>query len=85
MPWNTPTSPWAMVAAWRPLATPSPVASTPISATSASGTKAAKMPIAFEPPPTQATTASGRRPMRARICARASSPITRCSSRTISG
>ena len=43
------------------------------------------MPIAFEPPPTQATTRSGSRPAVASICARASSPITRCRSRTSAG
>jgi hypothetical protein len=37
--------------------------------------KAPKVPIAFDPPPTQAMTRSGRRPVRSRICARASSPI----------
>ena len=47
--------------------------------------KAWKMPIAFEPPPTQAVTASGSRPACARICARASSPMTRWKSRTIVG
>ena len=52
---------------------------------SASSTKGANMPIALEPPPTQATTRSGSRPSRSRICARASSPITRWRSRTIAG
>ena len=49
------------------------------------GTNAVKMPIALEPPPTQATTASGSRPVRSSTCARASSPITRWKSRTIIG
>ena len=40
------------------------------------------MPIAFEPPPTQAVTADGSRPASASTCARASSPITRWKSRT---
>ena len=62
-----------------------PAASTPTSSTSASSTKPANMPIAFEPPPTQATTASGRRPSASSTCSRASRPITACSSRTISG
>ena len=53
--------------------------------TSASSRKPANMPIAFEPPPTQAITASGRRPSASSTCARASRPITACSSRTISG
>ena len=44
-----------------------------------------KVPIALLPPPTQATTRSGRRPAACWICARASSPITRCRSRTSAG
>ena len=43
------------------------------------------MPIALLPPPTHATTASGSRPAAARICARASAPMTDWNSRTISG
>ena len=43
------------------------------------------MPIAFEPPPTHATTTSGSRPSASRNCSRASWPITACRSRTISG
>jgi hypothetical protein len=43
------------------------------------------MPIAFEPPPTHATTASGSLSSASRIWARASVPMTDCSSRTISG
>ena len=46
---------------------------------------AAKMPIALEPPPTQAMTRCGSLPSRSSICARASSPITRCRSRTSAG
>ncbi len=46
---------------------------------------AAKMPIALEPPPTHAATASGSRPQRSSTWARASSPITRWYSRTIIG
>ena len=46
-----------------------------------SSTKPWKIPIAFEPPPTHATTASGRRPSTASSCSRASRPITDCSSR----
>ena len=41
--------------------------------------------MAFDPPPTHATTASGSRPSSASICSRASAPITDCSSATISG
>ena len=41
--------------------------------------------MAFEPPPTQATTASGSRPAASRHCARASAPITAWKSRTIAG
>jgi hypothetical protein len=44
-----------------------------------------KMPIALEPPPTQAITASGRRPVVASTCSRASTPMIRWNSRTISG
>ena len=43
------------------------------------------MPIAFEPPPTQAITREGSRPIASSACARASSPITRCRSRTSAG
>ena len=43
------------------------------------------MPIALEPPPTQARTASGSRPSRSSTCSRASSPMTRWKSRTIAG
>ncbi len=46
-------------APWRKLSSPSPAASTPISATSASSMKGVKMPIALEPPPTQAITRAG--------------------------
>jgi hypothetical protein len=53
-------------APWRPLSRPSPAASTPISATSSSGTKAVNMPMAFEPPPTQAIDAVGQ-PARAAL------------------
>ena len=41
-----------------------PPASTPISFTPASGMKAWNVPIALDPPPTQAITPSGRRPSR---------------------
>ncbi len=50
-----------------------------------SSRKPANIPIAFEPPPTQAIAASGSLLSASRICARASRPITACSSRTISG
>ena len=43
------------------------------------------MPIAFDPPPTQAMTASGRRPVSASSCARASSEMIFWKSRTIAG
>ena len=49
-------------AAWRPVSMPSPPASTPISRTLACGMYGWKMPIALEPPPTHAMTASGWRP-----------------------
>ena len=41
--------------------------------------------MALEPPPMQATTASGRRPSASSICARASFPITAWKSRTMAG
>ncbi|CSI74976.1 Uncharacterised protein [Vibrio cholerae] len=47
--------------------------------------KSANIPIAFEPPPTQAITASGKRPSRARIWFLVSSPIMRWNSRTMVG
>ena len=72
-------------APWRPVSIPSPAASTPISSTPASPTNGANVPIAFEPPPTQARTRVGQPARRSRICARASSPITRWRSRTITG
>ena len=53
--------------------------------TSLSGTKAWNIPMAFDPPPTQATTTSGSRPTSSSICARASLPITAWKSRTIVG
>ena len=43
------------------------------------------MPIALDPPPTQATTASGSRPVSSIVWRRVSIPITRWKSRTISG
>ena len=43
------------------------------------------MPIALDPPPTHATTASGSRPVRSSTWARASSPMTRWKSRTMAG
>ncbi len=52
-----------MVAAWRPVSTPSPPASTPTSSTSESSTNAVNRPIALDPPPTQATAASGSLPV----------------------
>ena len=42
-------------------------------------------PIALEPPPTQAMTASGSRPARPITCSRASTPMIRWKSRTITG
>ena len=43
------------------------------------------MPIALEPPPTQATTASGSAPIASRHLLRASRPMTDWKSRTIIG
>ena len=56
------------------------------SARASVSTKPAKVPIAFEPPPTHATTKSGSAPPRiSRHCSRASSPTMRWNSRTIHG
>ena len=85
MPWITPAEPPEIVAACRPVATPSPPASQPIRATSASPMKAWNAPIAFEPPPTHAMTASGSLPASACICSLASTPMTRWKSRTMTG
>src|SRR5699024_12689917 len=49
---------------------------------SSSSRKAWKIPIALDPPPTQATTASGSLPTRSRVCARASSPKMRSEEHT---
>ena len=68
-----------------PSCEPRPPASTPISRTPGAPTNAVNMPIALLPPPTQATTTSGSPPSRSAYCARASSPITRCRSRTSTG
>ena len=68
-----------------PVAMPSPAASTPISRTPACGMYGWKMPIALEPPPTQAMIASGCRPANSGICATHSRPITLWKSRTIIG
>ena len=45
----------------------------------------ANVPIAFEPPPTHATTTSGSLPACSSICARASRPMTDCRFLTIVG
>ena len=50
-----------------------------------SGTKGANMPMALDPPPTQATTTSGRRPVLSRHCLRVSSPMTFWNSLTRAG
>jgi hypothetical protein len=47
--------------------------------------KAWKAPMALDPPPTQAITASGSLPVMASTCSRASTPMTRWKSRTIVG
>lgn len=53
---------------------PLPAASAPIRRTDSSPRKPRKMPMALEPPPTQATTASGSLPVCSRICFLASLP-----------
>ena len=84
-PWSTPGDPPVMVAAWRPVSTPSPAASKPISRTDSSEMKRWKIPIALDPPPTHAITASGNLPVSANTCSRDSSPIILWKSRTIDG
>ena len=74
-----------IAAAWRPVSMPSPAASTTASRTAGSPMNRASSPIAFEPPPTQASARSGRRPSTAASWAAASSPIRRWRSRTIVG
>ena len=81
-PCNTQGLPVASVAAFWPSALPVPPASMPMISTDWSPMKGWNMPMAFEPPPTQEMTASGSLPVRSSICARASLPITVCSSRT---
>jgi len=85
LPWSTPTAPAPREAPCRPVETPWPPGSTPTILTPASLIKGQKRPMAFEPPPTQATTRSGSFPVSFRACARASSPMTRWKSRTIIG
>ena len=58
---------------------------TPISFTSLSSIKSANIPIELEPPPTQATTASGSRPSFSNICLLASVDIILWNSLTILG
>ena len=76
MPWTTPGTP-------RPTAAP-PRGSTPTNSASES-MNPEKIPMAFEPPPTQAQTTSGTRPSSASDCTRASWPITSWNVRTIQG
>ena len=73
------------MAALRPFSGPSPPASQPISRTDSSGMNAWNAPIALEPPPTQAITASGSRPVMSSTCSRASTPMIRWKSRTMVG
>ena len=77
--------PPASAAAWRPVAIPSPAASATASRTDGSPMNRSSRPIAFEPPPTQASARSGSRPSTAASWAAASSPMTRWRSRTIVG
>lgn len=64
---------------------PSPAASTPISLTDLSSIKGWKVPIAFDPPPTQATTAVGNFPVKSASWDLISDPMTDWKSRTIVG
>ena len=85
LPCSTPTAPEPSDAPCLPLLRPWPPGSTPTMRTRRSWMNGQKSPIALEPPPTQATSRSGRRPMVRRDWARASSPITRWKSRTSIG
>jgi hypothetical protein len=69
----------------RPLPTPAPAASTPMSRTPSTGIHSANDPMAFEPPPTQATTASGMPPAASANCWVDSTEMTFWSSRTMVG
>ena len=70
---------------WRP-SDALAAASTPTSATPRRRGTPANIPMAFEPPPTQATTRVGQPPLGLEhLLARLSAPITDWSSRTISG
>ena len=62
-----------------------PAGSAPTSSTPGRSANPEKMPMALDPPPTHATTTSGSPPVSERHCSRASSPMTRCSSRTMNG
>ena len=77
--------PPAKRAACSPSRVPRPPASTPTSSTCRYGTNAEKIPAAFEPPPTHATTIFGSERCCLRICSSASLPITDWNSRTITG
>ncbi len=74
-----------MEAACLAVESPWPDASTPISRTLSSFRNGWKMPMALEPPPMQATTASGSRPSSSATWALVSSPITAWKSRTMAG
>ena len=74
-----------IVAACFPVSIPLPPASNPINLTALSSINGWKIPIAFEPPPTHASTASGNFPVNSRTCALASTPIILWKSRTIVG
>ena len=84
-PCSTPTRPAVIEAPCRPVASPSPPGSTPMILTRRSPMNGWKSPIAFEPPPTHATSASGSRPSACRACRRVSAPMTAWKSRTITG
>ena len=72
-------------APWRPRVEPLAGRLDPDQLDPASSMNGVKMPIELEPPPTQAITRAGSAPSAASACSRASSPITRCRSRTSAG
>ena len=76
MPRSTPGRPRFRGAELQQPGSPEPAASTPTSRTSLSGMNSWNMPMALDPPPTQATTACGRRPFFSKNWARASRLMT---------
>ena len=85
LPCSTPVAPPVIDDACRPVSIALAAGLQAEQLDSGSSRKAWKIPIAFEPPPTQAATTSGSRPTSSSTWARASSPMTLWKSRTIVG